>query len=68
MVASGLQVSVWGEATKIGNNVMIGAGAVILGDLSVGDNAIIGANAVVTCDVPANTVALGVPARIIERK
>ena len=57
-----------GEAPQIGNNVMIGAGAVILGALTVGDNAIIGANAVVICDIPANTIALGVPARIMERK
>lgn len=37
-----------GEAPRIGNNVMIGAGAVILGNISIGDNVIIGANAVVT--------------------
>ena len=36
-----------GDAPHIGNNVMIGAGAVILGDIYVGDNTIIGANAVV---------------------
>ena len=53
-----------GEAPQIGNNVMIGAGAVILGDICIGDNAIIGANAVVVSDVPANCCALGVPAKI----
>ena len=53
-----------GEAPVIGDNVMIGAGAVILGTISIGDNSIIGANAVVTHSVPANSLALGVPATI----
>lgn len=56
------------EAPHIGNHVMIGAGAVILGDISIGDNVIIGANAVVTCDVPADSLAVGVPARIKRRE
>ena len=43
---------------------MIGAGAVTLGDIYVGDNAIIGANAVVTCDIPDNSVAVGIPVKI----
>ncbi|WP_242983443.1 hypothetical protein [Faecalibacterium prausnitzii] len=46
---------------------MIGAGAVILGDISVGDNSIIGANAVVLEDVPENAIAVGVPAVIKSR-
>lgn len=45
-------------------NVMIGAGAVILGDIYVGDNTIIGANAVVTCDIPDNSIAVGIPVRV----
>ena len=53
-------------APKIGNNVLIGAGAVLLGDISVGEHAQIGANAVVTHDIPAYTVAVGVPARVIK--
>ena len=53
-----------GGAPHIGNNVMIGAGAVILGDISVGDNSIIGANAVVIHNVPENSFAVGVPAVI----
>ena len=53
-----------GEAPRIGNNVMIGAGAVILGDIFIGDNLIIGANAVVTHSMPTNSIAMGVPARI----
>ena len=49
----------------IGNNVLIGAGAKVLGAITVGDNAKIGVNAVVTKDVPADCTAVGVPAKII---
>lgn len=48
----------------VGNNVWIGAGAIILPGVVIGDNAIIGAGAVVTKDVPDNTVVLGVPANV----
>ncbi len=50
----------------IGNNVEIGAGAKVLGDIKIGDNVKIGANAVVLKDVPKNHIAVGVPARIKE--
>ncbi len=50
---------------RIGDNVMIGAGACILGDVKVGNNVSIGANAVVLQDVPDNSIAVGIPARII---
>jgi len=49
----------------IGDNVMLGAGAKILGPVTIGNNAMIGANAVVLSDIPANTVAAGVPAKVI---
>lgn len=49
----------------IGNFVFIGTGAKLLGPISIGDNARIGANAVVLGDVPANSTAVGVPARIL---
>jgi serine O-acetyltransferase len=55
------------DAPRIGNRVNIGAGAKILGAVSVGDDADIGANAVVITDVPAGALAVGVPARIILR-
>lgn len=51
----------------IGNNVLIGAGACLLGEIKIGDNVQIGANAVVVKDIPSNATAIGVPARIIER-
>lgn len=54
-------------APVIGNNVDIGAGAKILGPIRVGDNVFIGANAVVICDVPDNSIAVGVPAVIKPR-
>ncbi len=49
----------------LGNNVMVGCGARILGPFYVGDNAKIAANAVVLEEVPANATAVGVPARIV---
>jgi serine O-acetyltransferase len=55
------------DAPRIGHRVNIGAGAKILGAVSVGDDADIGANAVVITDVPAGALAVGVPARIILR-
>ena len=51
----------------IGGHVDIGAGAKILGNLSIGDHVCIGANAVVLKDVPAGKSAVGIPAVIIER-
>lgn len=50
---------------RIGDNVLIGAGAKILGSVTIGHNARIGANAVVTRDIPPNCTAVGVPAKII---
>lgn len=50
---------------SIGNNVWVGAKATILAGITIGDNSVIGANAVVTHDIPANCVAVGVPARVI---
>lgn len=52
---------------KIGNNVTIYAGAVIIGNVKVGNNVIIGANSVVTHDIPDGCVVAGVPAKIIKR-
>jgi serine O-acetyltransferase len=52
----------------IGNNVIIGAGAKILGPFTVGDNARIGSNAVVLAAVPAGATMVGIPARPVERR
>ncbi|MCL2485054.1 MAG: serine O-acetyltransferase [Endomicrobia bacterium] len=48
----------------VGNNVVLGSNAIVLGAITIGDNARIGAASVVTHDVPANSTAVGVPARI----
>jgi serine O-acetyltransferase len=52
----------------IGNRVDIGAGAKILGEIQIGDECSIGANAVVLTDVPAHSIAVGIPARICPKK
>jgi len=51
----------------IGNNIYIGAGAKVLGAIKIGNNVTIGANAVVLTHVPDNCLAVGVPARIINK-
>lgn len=50
----------------IGNNVWIGDKATILGGVHIGDNVIIGANSVVTHDIPSNSMAAGMPAKVIK--
>lgn len=53
-------------APTIGNNVFIGVGACILGNVKVGNYSSIGANAVVIMDIPDHAVAVGVPAKVIK--
>ena len=50
---------------RIGDNVWIGAHSVVLPGVSIGDNAVIGAGSIVTKDIPANTVAVGNPCRVM---
>lgn len=52
----------------IGNNVIIGAGAKVLGPITVGDNARVGSNAVVVDAVPSDTTVVGIPAQPVDRK
>ena len=52
----------------LGNNVLVGAGAKVLGSFTIGDNARIAANAVVLNEIPANATAVGVPARVVRVK
>lgn len=54
-------------APHIGNNVNIGAGAKILGRIRVGNNVDVGANAVVLHDVPDDSIAVGVPAKVLPK-
>ena len=50
----------------VGNNVIIGCGAKVLGNITIGDNAKIGANAVVLHNVPANSTVVGVPGKVVK--
>lgn len=54
------------DSLEIGNDVWIGAGAVILRGITIGDGAVIGANAVVTKDIPPYGIAVGNPAKVIK--
>ena len=52
----------------VGNNVVVGTGAKILGNITIGDNSYIGANAVVIKDVPPNSTVVGIPGRITKQE
>ena len=54
------------DVPRIGGHVDIGAGAKLLGPITIGDNAMIGANAVVLRDVPDGATAVGIPARLVD--
>lgn len=56
------------EAPKLGKRVNVGAGAKLLGGITIGDDAIIGANAVVLHDVPSGATVVGIPAKPIGSK
>jgi serine O-acetyltransferase len=66
-VTIGLRHRAFRGSPVIGNRVDIGAGAKILGPITIGDDVSIGANAVVLTDVPATSIAVGIPARILPR-
>jgi serine O-acetyltransferase len=71
-ISQGVTIGVLGGdrpgVPRLGNRVYVGAGAKILGDVTIGDGATIGANAVVLHDVPAGATAVGIPARIVTKK
>ena len=52
---------------SIGRNVWLGAKVTVCKGVEIGDNSVVGANAVVTKDIPANSVAVGIPARVVRR-
>ena len=54
------------DEIRIGNDVWVGANVTILPGVTIGDNVVIGAGAVVTKDIPDNSLALGVPARVVK--
>ena len=59
------EADIFGRIT-VGNNVHIGVNAIIMPNVVIGDNVIIGAGAIVTKDIPSNSVAVGVPARVVK--
>lgn len=56
-----------GKPPRIGSNVFLGAGAKVMGDITIGSNVVVGANSLVINDVPDNCTVIGVPARIVSR-
>lgn len=72
-VMIGTNITIGGRSKKykvpiIGDNVYIGTGAKILGPITIGNNVTVGANAVVITDLPENSIAAGVPAKILKNK
>lgn len=53
------------DAVRIGRNVFIGTGCIVLKGVSIGDNSVVGAGSVVSSSIPANSIAAGVPARVL---
>jgi acetyltransferase-like isoleucine patch superfamily enzyme len=63
-----LQANVQVEPVRIGHDVWIGYGAVVLKGVTIGNGAIVGAGAVVTRSIPSYSIAVGVPARVTQRR
>jgi acetyltransferase-like isoleucine patch superfamily enzyme len=57
----------YGKPIRIGNNVWIGGGSIVVGGVTIGDNSVIGAGSVVVKDIPANVVAVGNPCKVIKQ-
>jgi acetyltransferase-like isoleucine patch superfamily enzyme len=57
----------YGKPIRIGNNVWIGGGTIVVAGVTIGDNSVIGAGSVVVKDIPANVVAVGNPCKVIKQ-
>lgn len=64
-VTFGGRSGIW-EVPVVGNDVYVGTGSKLLGNITIGNNVTIGANAVVLDDLPDNAVAVGIPAKIVK--
>jgi serine O-acetyltransferase len=64
----GVSMSKGKRHPTLGNNVVVGAGASILGNITIGDNVKVGAGSVVVKDVPPNSTVVGIPAKIMRRE
>lgn len=51
---------------KVGNNVYFGSGCIVLPGVTIGNNVVVGAGSIITKDIPSNSVAVGIPARVIK--
>ena len=56
----------WAKPVTIGNDVWIGGNVTVLPGVTIGDRAVIGAGSVVTEDIPADSVAVGAPAKVVK--
>lgn len=54
--------------TKLGNDVWLGAGVTVLAGVTIGDGCVVGAGSVVTADLPPNSIAHGIPARVVRSR
>ena len=68
VVLGGVSLNKGKRHPTVGNKVVIGSGAKVLGNITLGDNCKIGAGSVVLSDVPSGTTAVGVPCRIVQEK
>ena len=57
-----------GQSPRLGDNVFIGAGAKVVGPVTIGHNCRIGANAVVVHDIPSGSTAVGIPAKVVNSR
>ncbi len=68
----GKKITIWNSGfttapVSIGSNVLIGTKAIIMPGVNIGNNVVIGAHSVVTKNIPSNTVAAGIPAKVIKK-
>ena len=68
VVLGGTNIAPIKRHPTLGDNVVVGTGAKILGPINIGDNVKIGANSVVVTDVPPNSVVVGVPGKVVTRE